>query len=172
MSRKPRRTPFKTFYTVAGAKQFILLFHWTLVWPPVEGQLLQRMTHLQAGLSPETLEKAKVELKENPETLHQDIQEVRDMIITRPDIGFLRTDDAFILRFLRARKFNHFEAFRLLAQYFEYRQQNLDMFKNLKATDPGIKQALKDGFPGVLSNLDRYGRKILVLFAANWDQSR
>ncbi|KAG9347488.1 hypothetical protein JZ751_005055 [Albula glossodonta] len=130
------------------------------------------MTHLQAGLSPETLEKAKVELKENPDTLHQDIQEVRDMIITRPDIGFLRTDDAFILRFLRARKFNHFEAFRLLAQYFEYRQQNLDMFKNLKPTDPGIKQALKDGFPGVLSNLDRYGRKILVLFAANWDQSR
>uniref|UniRef100_A0A667YY02 Clavesin-2 n=1 Tax=Myripristis murdjan TaxID=586833 RepID=A0A667YY02_9TELE len=130
------------------------------------------MTHLQAGLSPETLEKAKVELKENPETLHQDIQEVRDMIITRPDIGFLRTDDAFILRFLRARKFNHFEAFRLLAQYFEYRQQNLDMFKNLKATDPGIKQALKDGFPGVLANLDRYGRKIMVLFAANWDQSR
>ncbi len=142
------------------------------LWSPVEGQLLQKMTHLQAGLSPETLEKAKVELKENPETLHQDIQEVRDMIITRPDIGFLRTDDAFILRFLRARKFNHFEAFRLLAQYFEYRQQNLDMFKNLKATDPGIKQALKDGFPGVLSNLDRYGRKILVLFAANWDQSR
>lgn len=143
-----------------------------VLWSPVEGQLLQKMTHLQAGLSPETLEKAKVELKENPETLHQDIQEVRDMIITRPDIGFLRTDDAFILRFLRARKFNHFEAFRLLAQYFEYRQQNLDMFKNLKATDPGIKQALKDGFPGVLSNLDRYGRKILVLFAANWDQSR
>ena len=88
---------------------------------------MQKMTHLQAGLSPETLEKAKVELKENPETLHQDIQEVRDMIITRPDIGFLRTDDAFILRFLRARKFNHFEAFRLLPQYFEYRQQNLDM---------------------------------------------
>lgn len=130
------------------------------------------MTHLQAGLSPETLEKAKVELKENPDTLHQDIQEVRDMIITRPDIGFLRTDDAFILRFLRARKFNHFEAFRLLAQYFEYRQQNLDMFKNFKATDPGIKHALKDGFPGVLSNLDHYGKKILVLFAANWDQSR
>lgn len=140
--------------------------------PGAEGQLLRDMTHLQAGLSPETLEKAKAELKENPETLHQDIQEVRDMIITRPDIGFLRTDDAFILRFLRARKFNHFEAFRLLAQYFEYRQQNLDMFKNLKATEPGIKQALKDGFPGVLSHLDRYGRKILVLFAANWDQSR
>lgn len=131
-----------------------------------------KMTHLQAGLSPETLEKARLELNENPDTLHQDIQEVRDMVITRPDIGFLRTDDAFILRFLRARKFHHFEAFRLLAQYFEYRQQNLDMFKSFKATDPGIKQALKDGFPGGLANLDHYGRKILVLFAANWDQSR
>uniref|UniRef100_S4RQJ9 Clavesin 2 n=1 Tax=Petromyzon marinus TaxID=7757 RepID=S4RQJ9_PETMA len=63
-------------------------------------------------------------------------------------------------------------AFRLLAQYFEFRQQNLEMFKNFKATDHGIKQALRDGFPGVLAEPDHYGRKVLVLFAANWDQSR
>uniref|UniRef100_A0A8B9FHU4 Clavesin-2 n=1 Tax=Amazona collaria TaxID=241587 RepID=A0A8B9FHU4_9PSIT len=117
---------------------------------------------IRSSLSPETLEKARLELNENPDTLHQDIQEVRDMVITRPDIGFLRTDDAFILRFLRARKFQHFEAFRLLAQYFEYRQQNLDMFKSFKATDPGIKQALKDGFPGGLANLDHYGRTLRI----------
>uniref|UniRef100_A0A8C3TPR3 CRAL/TRIO N-terminal domain-containing protein n=1 Tax=Catharus ustulatus TaxID=91951 RepID=A0A8C3TPR3_CATUS len=97
---------------------------------------------------PETIEKARLELNENPDILHQDIQQVRDMIITRPDIGFLRTDDAFILRFLRARKFHQTEAFRLLAQYFQYRQLNLDMFKNFKADDPGIKRALTDGFPG------------------------
>ncbi|KAJ7395624.1 Clavesin-1 [Pitangus sulphuratus] len=130
------------------------------------------MTHLQAGLSPETIEKARLELNENPDILHQDIQQVRDMIITRPDIGFLRTDDAFILRFLRARKFHQTEAFRLLAQYFQYRQLNLEMFKNFKADDPGIKRALTDGFPGVLENRDHCGRKILLLFAANWDQSR
>nr|KAF6404599.1 clavesin 1 [Rousettus aegyptiacus] len=131
---------------------------------------LAKMTHLQAGLSPETIEKARLELNENPDVLHQDIQQVRDMIITRPDIGFLRTDDAFILRFLRARKFHQADAFRLLAQYFQYRQLNLDMFKNFKADDPGIKRALIDGFPGVLENRDHYGRKILLLFAANWDQ--
>lgn len=133
---------------------------------------LAKMTHLQAGLSPDTIEKARLELNENPDVLHQDIQQVRDMIITRPDIGFLRTDDAFILRFLRARKFHQADAFRLLAQYFQYRQLNLDMFKNFKADDPGIKRALIDGFPGVLENRDHYGRKILLLFAANWDQSR
>ncbi|XP_055489976.1 clavesin-1-like isoform X2 [Leucoraja erinacea] len=130
------------------------------------------MTHLQPGLRAETIEKSRLELNENADALHQDIQQVRDMIITRPDIGFLRTDDAFILRFLRARKFNHFETFKLLAQYFQYRQQNLDMFKNFKADDLGIKRALMDGFPGVLQQTDHYGRKILVLFAANWDQSR
>ncbi|KFP66045.1 Clavesin-2, partial [Cariama cristata] len=129
------------------------------------------MTHLQAGLSPETLEKARLELNENPDTLHQDIQEVRDMVITRPDIGFLRTDDAFILRFLRARKFQHFEAFRLLAQYFEYRQQNLDMFKSFKATDPGIKQALKDGFPGGLAKNDAQDFSTSVVIAPFLTQS-
>ncbi|TWW70605.1 Clavesin-1 Retinaldehyde-binding protein 1-like 1 [Takifugu flavidus] len=138
------------------------------------------MTHLHAGLSAETTEKARAELNENPETLHQDIQQVlggaqgwiRDMIVTRPDIGFLRTDDDFILRFLRARKFDQVETFRLLAQYFQFRQQNLDMFQSFKVDDPGIKRALMDGFPGVLENPDQQGRKILILFASNWDQSR
>lgn len=115
------------------------------------------MTHLHAGLSSDSTEKARVELNENPDTLHQDIQqvlgswgglvldqdgkdvlspsvspEIRDMIVTRPDIGFLRTDDDFILRFLRARKFEQAETFRLLAQYFQFRQQNLDMFQSFK----------------------------------------
>lgn len=122
------------------------------------------------------------------------------MIVTRPDIGFLRTDDDFILRFLRARKFDQVETFRLLAQYFQFRQQNLDMFQSFKVCvcclkkklqvevksplksrtcvcvfqvdDPGIKRALMDGFPGVLETPDQHGRKILILFASNWDQSR
>ncbi|XP_058474209.1 clavesin-1-like isoform X1 [Solea solea] len=130
------------------------------------------MSHLHADLSLDTTEKARLELNENPDTLHHDIQLVRDMIVTRPDIGFLRTDDDFILRFLRARKFDQMETFRLLAQYFQFRQQNLDMFQSFKVDDPGIKRALMDGFPGVLESPDQHGRKILLLFASNWDQSR
>lgn len=38
------------------------------------------MTHLHAGLSSETTEKARLELNENPDTLHQDIQQVHSMI--------------------------------------------------------------------------------------------
>ncbi|KAF7214267.1 clavesin-1 [Nothobranchius furzeri] len=130
------------------------------------------MNHVHTSLGSDTTEKARLELNENPDTLHQDIQQVRDMIVTRPDIGFLRTDDEFILRFLRARKFDHVETFRLLAQYFQFRQQNLDMFQSFKVDDLGIKRALMDGFPGVLDIPDQHGRKILILFASNWDQSR
>ncbi|XP_077480865.1 clavesin-1-like [Stigmatopora argus] len=129
-------------------------------------------TNGMSRLGADALEKARLELNENPDTLHRDIQQVRDMIVTRPDVGFLRTDDDFILRFLRARKFDPPETFRLLAQYFQFRQQNLDMFQSFKVDDPGIKRALTDGFPGVLETPDQHGRKILILFASNWDQTR
>ena len=82
---------------------------------------------------------------------------------------YLRTDDSFVLRFLRARKFDVFEAFKLFSRYFEYRQQNKYLFKNFVATERGVKNALQDGFPGVIDSTDHYGHKILVLFSANWD---
>ena len=73
------------------------------------------------------------------------------------------------MRFLRARKHNVYEAFKLYAQYFEYRIHNENLFKKFQAAEPGIKAALLDGFPGVLDQSDHYGRRILVLFSANWD---
>lgn len=36
------------------------------------------MTHLHVGLSSETTEKARLELNENPDTLHHDIQQVNN----------------------------------------------------------------------------------------------
>jgi hypothetical protein len=124
------------------------------------------------GLSEETEKKARRELNEYVETKAVAIEAVKEQIMTRPDISFLRTDDAFILRFLRARKFNVWEAFRLYARYFEYRQTNYNMFKKFTASEHDIKVALLDGFPGVLPLNDHYGRKILVLFSANWDNHR
>ena len=74
-----------------------------------------------------------------------------------------------MLRFLRARKHNVFEAFKLYAQYFQYRITNENVFKKFSATEPGIKAALLDGFPGVLDKPDPDGRQVIVLFSANWD---
>ena len=84
----------------------------------------------------------------------------------------MRADDAFILRFLRARKFDTFEAFKLFGRYFEYRQNHPTIFKDFNSAEQGVKEALFDGIPAVLENPDHYGRKILVLYSANWDNSR
>lgn len=60
------------------------------------------MTHLHAGLSSETTEKARVELNENPETLHQDIQQVLSIsggwfhYFTRPSSYFLDSQKVVI----------------------------------------------------------------------------
>ncbi|XP_006822515.1 clavesin-2-like [Saccoglossus kowalevskii] len=123
-------------------------------------------------LMTETQVKARKELNENPRTLLSNIQEVRDLIVTRPDINFTRTDDDFIRRFLRARKYDIVEAFKVYARYFEYRQHNKLMFTNFSTSDPEIRQALIDGFPSVLENHDHFGRKILILNAANWETWR
>lgn len=85
---------------------------------------------------------------------------------------FLRSDDAFVLRFLRARKFDTFEAFKLFGRYFEYRQTYPNIFKDFNTSEQGVKEALYDGIPAVLENTDHFGRKIIVLYSANWDNSR
>lgn len=71
-------------------------------------------------------------------------------------LEFTRTDDDFLLRFLHARKMNVQESFQLLANYFLYRQRNRHLFIHLNAQDESIQLALKDGFPGVLQQRDRY----------------
>ena len=94
---------------------------------------------------------------------------------------FLRTDTAFIVRFLRARKFDPSAAFRLYARYFEYRAHHGALFRAFRATEPRLKAALLDGFPCVIGPPGGVGgaaggdgdgttTTIIVLFASNWDQ--
>lgn len=134
--------------------------------------VLDDMAEFGWGLSDELLHKSRTELGEEQCRRSEDIADVKEQIETRPDIKFLRTDDAFVLRFLRARKFDTVESFKLLARYFEFRQNNPSLFKNFIASEAGIKAALYDGLPSVLPNCDQNGRKIIVLFAANWDNGR
>ena len=128
------------------------------------------MTHIGANLTPETLHKACTELHEKADNRQTSIQAVRDLCITRPDIHFPRTDDDFIIRFLRAKKFDTNEAFKVLARYYEIRQQKPTLFGSLTAEDNNIRQALLGGFPGVLESLDPFGRKVLLFFVANWEE--
>ncbi|XP_059469136.1 clavesin-2-like [Neocloeon triangulifer] len=100
---------------------------------------------------------------------HQAISAVRGLLPSRPDVGFLCTEDEFLLRFLNARKFKIEDSFNLLVNYYLYRQRYRHLFIGLNVQDPLIRRALFDGIPGVLPQCDKRGRRVLVIYANNWD---
>jgi hypothetical protein len=101
---------------------------------------------------------------------------IKDLIGASRDLALrdksFYSDDEFLYRFLFARKFNVTEAFQLLINYQIYRQKNHDLLLRLCVLDENIQMALRDGFPFVLKNRDRRGRKVLVFFATNWDYTQ
>ena len=71
-----------------------------------------------------------------------------------------RKDDAFLLRFLRAKKFDYDRAYQQLINYYQIRVQNEDVLKELipSAVNP---EALDAGVTVILPKKDKLGRKIL-----------
>ena len=74
----------------------------------------------ECTLSPSLEQKAHDELNEKPEWRLRDIQALRDMVVANPGLS-TRTDDAFLLRFLRARKFDYDRAYDMLINYYKIR---------------------------------------------------
>jgi len=63
--------------------------------------------------------------------------------------------EAFIMMFLYARKMNESNALALIQNYYQFRKEHDLWFRRLEPYDPKIQMAIQDGFPSVLSNLDR-----------------
>ncbi|CAH0694629.1 unnamed protein product [Spodoptera exigua] len=74
-------------------------------------------------------------------------------------------DDNFLRRFLYARKHDVQQSFELLVSYHQYRREHPELWAT---ADGGVLRALADGLPGVLSQRDRRGRCVLLMFASNW----
>ncbi|XP_077473571.1 alpha-tocopherol transfer protein-like isoform X3 [Stigmatopora argus] len=109
-------------------------------------------------LSPELVAKAREELQEKPEWRLRDAQALRDMILKeQPDLQ-TRLDDAFLLRFLRARKFDYDRALRLLLNYHAGRTAWPEVFRGLRPS--AVKHVLDAGFLTVLPRPDPDGRQM------------
>lgn len=79
----------------------------------------------------------------------------------------IRTDDAYLLRFLRAKKFDYDRAFNLVIRHFEMKadEKNKQLFHNLRPM--GVKHVLEAGVTGVLPNRDKFGRRVIVFRPGN-----
>ncbi|XP_070539743.1 alpha-tocopherol transfer protein-like [Ptychodera flava] len=120
-------------------------------------------------MSEATLEKAKREVNEDPGTRQQKLNELRDLFKTRPDINF-RLDDAFLLRFLRNKKFDVDRAFKMLIHYYKVRKDFPDMFDNYVPSS--VKKIFELNTQMVCPGTDKEGRVILVGKIGDWDPEK
>ncbi|KAM5305262.1 alpha-tocopherol transfer protein-like isoform 1-T3 [Glossophaga mutica] len=118
------------------------------------------------SLTEELVTKAREELQEKPEWRLRDVQALRDMV--RKECPNLSTslDDAFLLRFLRARKFDYDRALQLLINYHSCRRSWPEVFNNLKPS--ALKDVLASGFLTVLPHTDPRGCRILCIRPDRW----
>ena len=112
---------------------------------------------------------AQKELNETIDTRSLDIEALRDKIKLRPDILINRDDDEFLIRFLRARKYNKDKAFDLLCHYCQFRRKHQTFFKSLKVSC--LRPVFEDGLPMVSPVRDQNGRSVIFLFSGNWNTS-
>ncbi|XP_064024074.1 alpha-tocopherol transfer protein-like isoform X2 [Pogoniulus pusillus] len=122
------------------------------------------------SLSPDLVTKAREELQEKPEWRLRDVQALRDMVCKDyPSLGTC-LDDAFLLRFLRARKFDYDRALQLLVNYHSCRRSWPEVFSNLRPS--AVKPVLESGFVTVLPCRDPEGRHVVCIRPDRWSPSQ
>jgi len=117
-------------------------------------------------LSPELIKQAEDELNEKEKWRERDIQALRDMVLAHKGLK-ARTDDAFLLRFLRARKFDYDRSYALLINYYTVRAQNPDIFSGLKFDM--VEHIYGSGILSVLPQRDSLGRNVVYFRPGKWN---
>ncbi|XP_074039986.1 alpha-tocopherol transfer protein [Leptinotarsa decemlineata] len=116
------------------------------------------------------LDWAKENINEDPETRCQVLQDFKDMIYARGECVPHRTDDAFILRFLRGRNFVLERAHRLLVNYYNFKEDNPEFYEGVN-----LRSLLKVGEDSIIivpPYREQTGRRILLYRMGNWDPER
>ena len=92
------------------------------------------------------------------------LAKLRDYISKQPHLrATCRTDNVFLLRFLRAQKFNVDKSAALLEQYLLMREKHPHWFKKLgDVEDDGVSELMDSGFVLFLPGRDSAGRRVLL----------
>lgn len=121
------------------------------------------------GVDPKDIKKAQKELHENPDQVRAHIASLRRWVSSAPHLT-CRTDDAFLLRFLRTAKFDQSRAQQLLDNFCTVRSSprgSPEWFEPLPMDSPYVEEFLKipmnvflgyndDGEGVIMSSMDNY----------------
>lgn len=116
---------------------------------------------------PEVQEYARQHCGENPDTKLQAICEFRDLIYERGECIPHRMDEAFLLRFLRARNFIPKRAHRLLVNYYKFKDENAELYENVYPLE--LRQVGENNILAVPPYRDQNGRRLLLYRMGCWD---
>ncbi|XP_045214132.1 alpha-tocopherol transfer protein-like isoform X2 [Mercenaria mercenaria] len=124
-----------------------------------------------SSMTEELRKVAEEEVNEQPARRHVDIETLRNRILLHPELK-VQTDDAYLLRFLRATRFDHESAFTLIQKYLEMKsdEKNRLLFKDMRPSS--VKHVLEAGVTGELPNRDKLGRRVMVFRPGKWDPSK
>lgn len=138
-----------------------------------EGQQEQEQEQEQeykSTLDSETLEIARLELREDDNSREQALEQFRHWIQKHPAIKRCRTDSLFLLRFLRTKKFSLPMAQEMLERYLTIRQLYPDWFQKLDIDDPDLEAIIDSGYLVPLRKRDQHGRKVILSCAGNYSR--
>ncbi|KAK6642095.1 hypothetical protein RUM44_013818 [Polyplax serrata] len=120
-------------------------------------------------LSPETLEIAKAELREDESTRRQALESMRNWIMKNPRIENCRLDAKFLLRFLRFTKFHVPQAEEVLERYLLLRQAYAIGFQEADYKNPRIESLIDQGLVLISPQRDSQGRRVVMARIAPFD---
>jgi len=118
----------------------------------------------------DVLEWAQKNLNEDPDTRCKVLEDFRNMIFSEGECEPHRTDDAFLLRFLRARYFKLKPAYNLLCNYCNFKETYPEIFENVNLKN--LQRLGKMRIITVPPYRDQNGRRILQYRFGQWDPSK
>ena len=128
-----------------------------------------------SSISGATLLKARAELREVPEKRLECIRQLRRAIESyrrlpgEEDVVFTRTDNRFLLRFLRSRKFDHDRSLQLYVNYYKYRHKHRDLLGDEQTDDPRLRHIMESGVFAVLPGPLKDGSSGVCIIPSRWD---
>lgn len=115
-----------------------------------------------SGMSESVQKIARKELREDKAARDQCMQQIREWLKKTDDVQNVRTDDTFLLRFLRAKKFSVPMAEQLLLKYLNLRNIFPEMTTNMDFLSSPMNQVFANGYLVVSPIRDQNGRRVVI----------
>lgn len=109
---------------------------------------------------PSDLEEQALKHGEDPNTMCDLIQQLKDMIYEKGDCNPHRMDDEFLIKFLRARFWKVENAYKLLCRYTNFRETNKHWIENVKPLS--LKSLGEENIMTVTPYRDQHGKRMLI----------